>query len=246
MKFVPYSFAKDFFGNILGNKFLNKLYRTKNKDALAILDGYICMSYFTKIRKISEIAIKNVRQGVMFNAGLCMPNNFPGLDLVIPVVLKNGRLASINIQAKSYAGQLSGKVAAESISKMTSEYVCSPDIPRLNMLINITPCRTVDVVDIFERDGTVVVHIEGLFSKAFPYIDEKYNGLKSLLQILLEFGRLERTLKGEKLTGVPETGDIDGADDFLRKNTVYNAGTSYSSVAGDSSKGIKRKRARTE
>jgi hypothetical protein len=78
------------------------------------------------------------------------------------------------------------------------------------MLINVTPSERTNVVKIVERNGTVLVHIEGLFSRAFPYIQEKYDGLKDLLQILLEYGRLEHTLKGEKLTEVPITRDVKG------------------------------------
>jgi hypothetical protein len=241
----PYSSANDFLRNILGNEIVNALYCTRNKDALAILNGYICMSSFTKICKMSEIPMENLGLGVMFNAGLCMPNHFPGLDLVIPIVLENGRLGSINIQAKSYAEKLSDAVAAECISKLTSKYVCSPEIPRLEMLINVTSCETADVVKILERDGTVVVHIEGLFSKAFPYISEKYDGLKDLLQVLLEFSRLERTLKGEKLAGAPLTRDVKRVYNRLRRNSVY-VEASDSSNSGRSIRSTGRKRSRTD
>jgi hypothetical protein len=243
---IPYSSAKDFLRNILGNEIMNSLYRTENKDALAILNGSICMSSFTKICKMSDHAMKNLGLGVMFNAGLCIPNHFPGLDLVIPVVLEDGRLGSINVQAKSYAEKLSDAVAAECISKLSSTYVCSREILRLDMLINLTPCQSANVLKLFESDGTVVVHIEGLFSRAFPYIKEKYEGLKDLLLILLEFGSLECTLKGEKLTNVRRTRDVDGVYNLLRRNSICESDTPDSSTSDGFLKSTERKRHRTD
>jgi hypothetical protein len=243
---MPYTSAKDFLRNILGNEIMNSLYRTENKDALAILNGSICMSSFTKMCKMSENAMKNLGLGVMFNAGLCMPSNFPGLDLVIPIVLQDGRLGSINIQSVSYTEKLSGKVAAECISKLSSSYVCSREIPRLDMLINLTPCKSTNVLKISEHDGTVVVHVEGLFSRAFPYVREKYDGLEDLLLILLEYGRLECTLNGEKLANVPRTHDADGVYNLLRRNSTCESDTSDSITPGRSLRNTERKRHRTD
>jgi hypothetical protein len=222
------------------------LRETRNKNVSAILDGFICMSCFTKVNKLSDDAKKNLSGGVLFNAALSTPNNFSGLDMVIPVVLKNGQLGSINIQAKSYAGKLSDKVAAECVPKLYSAYVCSPGIPRLNVLINITPARTVDIVKIVQHGEDVVLHIEGLHSRAFPFINEEYDGLKELLQIILEFGRLERALGGRRLTGVPETRNIDEVFAFLRENKRSGEGASDSSATASSTASLEPKRRRIE
>jgi len=237
----PYFPVRDFLESLLGSGPLKMLYDLKNKDALAILDGYICLSSFTKMNKLSDNVKRNIGLGVMFNSGFCTPNNFGGLDTVIPVVLSNGQLASINVQGKSYAGKLSNGEANDAMSRLSSVRFCSNDIPRLSMLINVTPCENVDILSIFELDGRVIVHIEGLFSKAFPHIPHE---LKSLLQILLEFGRLERNFKGEKLTRVPETRDVDKLFERLNKNSVDEAAVSHP-PSSNSSSSRRRKKPRT-
>jgi hypothetical protein len=90
-----------------------------------------------------------------------------------------------------------------------------------------------NVLKIFEHDGTVVVHMEGPFSRSFPHVREKYDGLKYLLLILLEFGRLECTLNDEKLANVHRIHDIDGVYNLLRRNTTCESDAPDSSALAD-------------
>jgi hypothetical protein len=236
----PYAPVKEFMRNIVGDVTLSSLYKTKNKDALEILDGYLCMSSFLKISDMSLDPLKNIGLGVMFNVGLSMPNGSYGLDEVIPVVLKDGRLGSINVQCKSRAEKLSNGQVSEAVGKLSNICVCSDSIPRLNMLVNLTPCRDTKIMEIIEDGGKVVIHIEGLFSEAFPHIDEKYRGLKELLLILLEFGRLERTLNGEKSARAPKSRNIDLVYKSLEKNSFECPVSSSDSPKTKGRKRLKR------
>ena len=104
----PYYPVKTFLQNVLGENKVEELMNSKNESALAIMKGHLCMTYFTKIQGLSqENAFENIAMAVMFNAGLWMPDPAEGLDMVMPVVLETGKLASINLQVKSYERQLS-------------------------------------------------------------------------------------------------------------------------------------------
>jgi hypothetical protein len=57
-------------------------------------------------------------------------------------------------------------------------------------------------------------------NKSFPNINRD---IKSLLQILLEFGQLERGFKGEKWTRVPETRDVRLNINAVYETTIFDS-----------------------
>jgi hypothetical protein len=85
---------------------------------------------------VSNRPKKNIGTLVRLNAALSMPKLFPGMDMLIPVVLEDGNLGSINIQVKNYMDPISD--IAKIKNKLIYE-LATPGIRRLNMIIGVGP-----------------------------------------------------------------------------------------------------------
>ena len=101
-----------------------------------VLNGVISFSHFLLPNAIKPYPRANLAFAVAHNAAFNMPGRSLGIDFVIPVVLQDGGLGSLNVQVKNEAEwSVSSKVQMNTWHKQ----VCADDIPSINILVNVYP-----------------------------------------------------------------------------------------------------------
>jgi hypothetical protein len=181
-------------------------------DVKNIIGGIICFSHFLKDSDVLPKPADNITTLAALNCALSTPNGYEGIDKVIPVVLKDGRRGSINVQVKSFAKRLIPSEREKILQGMYNDKICAENIPRLDLIINTTPSRSQDVKIGYNRYGPKGVYyilIDGV-SSGFASLHSKYPGLCNILVHLTEAGRVEKYLTDDKSPCPPSKATMKG------------------------------------
>jgi hypothetical protein len=138
------------------------------------------------------LAMLNLYYAISLHAALCLPPRSEGIDLVIPVVLQNGRLGSINVQVKSLSRRLCASVRREIVRKIKGTYF-STRRSSLNICINLSDHD--DQVPPSVQEG--VVFVDGVRNS----FHDLWHHYPKLLEMVLEFtatGRFRELCQGEE------------------------------------------------
>jgi hypothetical protein len=246
----PFCTVRSFLRNLIGGK-LNELEnKARNDQQLrSILNGFISFSHFAKAHKICENPLVNIGVLVNLNAALSTPQNFQGVDTVIPVVLDNGRLGCINVQVKSHARKLYSNEIGNIKRSIISSGFCSKEFPSLNLIINVGPehqysCNLQDPTP--KANGAYTIIIQGI-SGNFP-LYKKFNGVEEKLKQLLNFGRFEVDFRQNKANVLPVSASLPafGARIWSEWDTVnvVKEGMSKATKKSGGKPGKKRKTTR--
>jgi hypothetical protein len=188
----PSCTVRSFLENLIGRDNMHDLEKWPGDSSRSrtIIDGFICLSHFVKFPEILGDVVENLGMLIILNAGLISPTNYDGIDFVIPVILKDGRLGCINFQVKSYASKLY-PCHLKPIKGALLSTQFSKNIPCLNVIMNVSPCLhyscVVDHVCPFESNVSTII-MQGLLGP-FPLLD-KY-GARDTMEHLVKMGRFE-------------------------------------------------------
>ncbi len=132
---VPYYPIKDFLKNLIGLVNWDKL--RKSRCGKQLLGARVCFSYFSTFEHIGGKPDPNIGSLVLLNAAISLGKCFKGLDMHIPLVLKDGKLSSINVQVKSHRQNLTG--VGDIRTRLYSSMFTKKGIPELRIIMNISP-----------------------------------------------------------------------------------------------------------
>ena len=187
----PFCSVSTFLENLIGRSKVEALW--KDPAAHSVLGGVVCFSHFSRIDEICDDPVENLCLLVSLHTALVTRKNFKGIDMVLPVVLENGGMGSINVQVKSYAIRLHPKDIRNIVSKITKSEFSSEEIPSLSLVMNLSPnleysCEVEpSTSDKKNLSHAPTVIIQGL-SKEFPLI-QKSPELEHKLKHMVSAGR---------------------------------------------------------
>ena len=196
----PFCTVNSFLRNLIGESVdgLESL-AINNPRLRSILKGCVSFSHFTKALKLCDTPLANLGLSVTLNAALSMPQNFQGVDNVIPVVLENGGLGSINVQVKSHARKMYPHEIGSIKTSIIGSGFCTSEYPSLNIIINVGPkheysCELHKPTPKSHGAYSIVIH--GIAGD-FPLF-KKFTDVQQKLEQLLGFGRFDVDLRKNK------------------------------------------------
>jgi hypothetical protein len=211
----PYCKMKDFLMNFLGSEKFRKI--EKKKSMTRLLEGYCCFSHFHILQELCDTPYENLSVLVCLNAAVAMPRDDAEVDSIIPVVLEDGSLGSINIQVTTLHKSIYDPT--EINSRMWNDCFCSPDHPRMNIVMNMSPFVN-PMYEVHEDDNTTTIFLEELKNCTGSIfrscgLGEQEKDLFSALRYVLSHGM--RDLLSDKM---PFKGSFKGLANFLDKTSV--------------------------
>ena len=163
--------------NILLKKDFTELKNWCEKD---LLDARVCFSNFVAVAKLGNDAKKVLGAMVRLNAALTTPPGFPGIDLIIPMILADGSLGAINVQVKNKAGKLSD---LDDIKEKLCSQPISQGVRRLNLIINVHPSGE-NNFELLGSPRDPIIVLEG-WNKSFGQTLTRFPQLESILCTIL-------------------------------------------------------------
>ena len=169
---TPNCLAGDLLQSLLGVENMMKLEDASNTRIL--LQGRICFSYFTAYEGFYKEPLQNLRVLVRMNAALSIPVHMKSKSgLFIPIVLKNGKLGCIVIQATNAS-------KGGTLRKFSG-------IPQMHIILNMLP-HIADRFTLDEKPQCTTILLEG-WKSCFGTILNRHPSLCGPLKTLLSSGR---------------------------------------------------------
>jgi hypothetical protein len=192
----------DFLSNLIGCEKLHEL-ECKPGDSSelhAIINGFVCFSHFARLYKLRDDTKENLGILVKLNAALYTAEVNDGVNVVIPVILEDGRLGSMNFRIISLAESLESS-RIDLIRSSIVSGLFSKDVPSVSIIFNLSPNIVhTCVVDHVCPDGsnisTIILQGMGMLDN-FPCL-EKHEVQKALVH-LIKVGEFEIDFQGRSV-----------------------------------------------